>query len=133
VYPRKGKDTGAFCIYHLLAQPTYILLNHTGKLHDVLTLAHELGHGINNELIRKKQHALDFGTPASTAEVASTFMEDFVLQEILREADDALRLAIMMQKLNDDVSSIFRQVRATDLSKNCIVNSESGVIFQKTR
>jgi len=110
VYPRKGKDSGAFCIHHLITQPTYILLNHTGKLHDVLTLAHELGHGINNELIREKQHALDFGTPTSTAEVASTFMEDFVLEELLRKADDELRLAIMMQKLNDDVSSIFRQV-----------------------
>jgi oligoendopeptidase F len=93
-----------------MTQPTYILLNHSGKLHDVLTIAHELGHGINNELIREKQHALDFGTPTSTAEVASTFMEDFVLEEILHEANDELRLAIMMQKLNDDVSSIFRQV-----------------------
>jgi oligoendopeptidase F len=109
-YPRKGKDSGAFCIHHLLTQPTFILLNHTGKLHDVLTIAHELGHGINNELIREKQHALDFGTPTSTAEVASTFMEDFVLEEVIHSADDELRLAIMMQKLNDDVSSIFRQV-----------------------
>lgn len=109
-HPKKGKDSGAFCTYHLMTQPTYILLNHTNKLHDVLTIAHELGHGINNELIREKQHSLDFGTPTSTAEVASTFMEDFVLEEILREADDELRLAIMMQKLNDDVSSIFRQV-----------------------
>lgn len=109
-YPKKGKDSGAFCIYHHLVQPTYILLNHTGKLHDVLTIAHELGHGINNELIKKKRHALDFGTPTSTAEVASTFMEDFVLDELLRDADEELQLAIMMQKLNDDISSIFRQV-----------------------
>jgi oligoendopeptidase F len=109
-YPRQGKNSGAFCIHHLITQPTYILLNHAGKLHDVLTIAHELGHGINNELIKEKQHALDFGTPTSTAEVASTFMEDFVLEEILREADDDLRLAIMVAKVNDDVSSIFRQV-----------------------
>ena len=110
VYPRKGKGSGAFCIHNLISQPTYILLNHTDKLNDVLTLAHELGHGINNELIRERQNALNFGTPTSTAEVASTFMEDFVLQEILRKADDELRLAIMMKKLNDDVSTIFRQV-----------------------
>ncbi|MFA5073904.1 MAG: M3 family oligoendopeptidase [Nitrospirota bacterium] len=109
-YPKKGKDSGAFCMHHLITQPTYILLNHTGKLHDVLTLAHELGHGINNELVRTRQHALDFGTPTSTAEVASTFMEDFVLQEILGAANDELRLAVLMAKLNDDVSSIFRQV-----------------------
>jgi oligoendopeptidase F len=110
VYPRKGKVSGAFCAHHLISQPTYILLNHTNKLRDVLTLAHELGHGINNELIKKKQNALNFGTPTSTAEVASTFMEDFVLQEILRQADDELRLSIMVMKLSDEVAMIFRQV-----------------------
>jgi oligoendopeptidase F len=139
-HPKKGKDSGAFCIHHLMVQPTYILLNHTGKLHDVLTIAHELGHGINNELIKKKQHALDFGTPTSTAEVASTFMEDFVLDEILHSADDELRLAIMMQKLNDDVSSIFRQVacysferdlHADFRKKGYLSKEEIGKLFQK--
>jgi oligoendopeptidase F len=139
-YPKKGKDSGAFCIHHLMTQPTYILLNHTGKLHDVLTIAHELGHGINNELIREKQHALDFGTPTSTAEVASTFMEDFVLEELLRSADDELRLAIMMQKLNDDVSSIFRQVacyrfeqelHASFRAKGYLSKEELGALFRK--
>ncbi len=139
-YPRKGKDSGAFCIHHLITQPTYILLNHTGKLHDVLTLAHELGHGINNELIREKQHALDFGTPTSTAEVASTFMEDFVLEEIMREADDELRLAIMVAKVNDDVSSIFRQVACYQFEqelhsdfrkKGYLSKEEIGRLFQQ--
>ncbi len=110
VHPKKGKAGGAFCVYHLLSQPTFIMLNHTDRLGDVLTLAHELGHGINNELMRRKQNSLNFGTPTSTAEVASTFMEDFVLQEILRTSDDEARLAVMMMKLNDDVSTIFRQV-----------------------
>ena len=110
VYPRKGKVSGAFCAHHLISQPTYVLLNHTNRLNDVLTLAHELGHGINNELIRGKQNAVNFGTPVSTAEVASTFMEDFVLQDILRKADDELRLSLMMMRLNDEVSTIFRQV-----------------------
>jgi oligoendopeptidase F len=110
VYPGKGKSGGAFCAHNLISQPTYILLNHTDRLNDVLTLAHELGHGINNELIRGKQNSLNFGTPISTAEVASTFMEDFVLQEIVRKADDELRLSIMMMRLNDEVSTIFRQV-----------------------
>lgn len=139
-YPGKGKDSGAFCMHHLMVQPTYILLNHTGKLHDVLTIAHELGHGINNELIKKKQHALDFGTPTSTAEVASTFMEDFVLDDILHTADDELRLAIMMQKLNDDVSSIFRQVacyrfeqelHSAFRQRGYLSHKDIGGIFQK--
>lgn len=109
VFPRQGKRHGAFCIYNNLSQPTYVLLNHTDKLQDVLTLAHEMGHAINDELMRERQNALNFATPISTAEVASTFMEDFVLEEIMAEADDELRLSLMMMKLNNDVSSIFRQ------------------------
>jgi len=140
VYPRKGKGSGAFCVHHLISQPTYILLNHTDKLHDVLTLAHELGHGINNELMRGRQHALNFGTPTSTAEVASTFMEDFVLKEILRRADDELRLSIMMMKLNDDISTIFRQVACycfeqelhqTFRERGYLSKEEIGRLFQK--
>lgn len=110
IYPRKGKASGAFCAHHLISQPTFILTNHTGRLYDVLTLSHELGHGINNELMRSRQNAVNFGAPLSTAEVASTFLEDFVLQELLKEADDKLRLALMINKLNDDISTIFRQV-----------------------
>jgi len=140
VYPRKGKGSGAFCVYHLISQPTYILLNHTDKLRDVLTLAHELGHGINNELIRARQNALNFGTPTSTAEVASTFMEDFVLQEILKGASDEQKLAIMVMKLNDDISTIFRQVACYTFEqelhsefrqKGYLSKKEIGKIFQK--
>jgi oligoendopeptidase F len=140
VYPRKGKAGGAFCAHHLKSQPTYILLNHTGELTDVLTLAHELGHGVNNELIRKRQNALNFGTPTSTAEVASTFMEDFVLQEIVGKADDESRLAIMMKKLDDDVSTIFRQVacylfeselHADFRRKGYLSKEEIGMLFSR--
>ena len=140
VFPRKGKSSGAFCAHHLISQPTYILLNHTDRLQDVLTLAHEIGHGINNELIKKKQHALYFGTPLSTAEVASTFMEDFVLQEILKKADDRLRLALMMMKLNDDVSTIFRQVACYTFEQELhtefrqtgyLSKKEIGMLFRK--
>lgn len=140
VYPRKGKGSGAFCAHHLISQPTYIMLNHTDKLNDVLTLAHELGHGINNELVRKKQNALHFGTSTATAEVASTFMEDFVLQEILHRADDELRLAILVKKINDDVSTIFRQVACYRFEKELhhdfrakgyLSKEEIGSLFRK--
>lgn len=140
VHPRKGKASGAFCAHHLISQPTYILLNHTGKLNDVLTLAHELGHGINNELMKEKQDALNFGSPLSTAEVASTFMEDFVLQELLKEADDESRLSVMVNKLNDDISTIFRQVACYRFEqelhqefrqKGYISKEEIGKLFRK--
>lgn len=108
-FPRKGKQGGAFCSHDLKTEPTYILLNHTNKLPDVLTLAHEAGHGINNELMRE-QNSLYFDSPLSTAEVASTFFEDFVLDELARFVDAKTAYAIKMQKLNDDVGTIIRQV-----------------------
>src|SRR3989344_224571 len=140
VFPKKDKSSGAFCAHNLMSQPTFILLNYADRLGDILTIAHEVGHGINNEFMKKKQHSLYFGTPVSVAEVASTFMEDFVLQEILREADDELRLAIMMQKLNDDISTVFRQVAFykfewdlhTDFRKKGYLSKEEiGKLFQK--
>ena len=140
VYPRKGKRSGAFCMHNLISQPTYVFLNYTERMRDVTTLAHELGHGINNELIKAKQNALNFGTPMSTAEVASTFMEDFVLQELMLKASDAERLAIMMMKLDDDVSTIFRQIACYQFEqelhtsfreKGYLSKDEIGKIFQK--
>lgn len=140
VFPRKGKRQGAFCSGTIKTAPTYILLNYTNKIRDVTTLAHEVGHGINNELIRKKQPAIYFGTPLSTAEVASTFMEDFVLQELLKEADEELRFALLMQKLNDDVSTIMRQVSCYKFEqelhkafreKGHLSKEDIGKLFQK--
>lgn len=140
VYPRKGKQSGGFCVHWLPTQPTYILLNHTNKLQDVRTIAHEFGHGINNELMKKKQHALNFETSLATAEVASTFMEDFVLQDIGKSADDSLKLSLLMKKLDDDVSSIFRQIalycfekelHTTYREKGYLSHEEIGKMFQK--
>lgn len=140
VEPKKDKKSGAFCVYGSIEQPTYVLLNHTNKLNDVLTLAHEFGHAINDELMKKAQNALNFGTPLSTAEVASTFMEDFVLTGLLKQADDHQRLSIMMMKLNDDISSIFRQIALFRFEQelhqkfnqtNYLSARQIGTIFQK--
>ncbi|PIN99778.1 hypothetical protein COT72_04275 [archaeon CG10_big_fil_rev_8_21_14_0_10_43_11] len=140
VFPKKGKTSGAFCAHGLITQPTYVLLNFTKKLSDVTTLAHEMGHAINNELMKKKQHALYFGTSLGTAECASTFMEDFVFERLLKDADDPTRLALLMEKLNSDVSSIMRQVACyqfelelhkTYREKNYLSVQEIGALFQK--
>ena len=117
VFPKKGKRQGAFCTDSLLYQPTYVMLNHTNELKEVLTIAHEMGHAINSELMKKKRNTLSCGMVLSTAEVASTFMEDFVLQEIMKEADDEMKLSLMMSKLNDDVSTVMRQVACYNFEK----------------
>lgn len=140
VFPKKGKRSGAFCVYWLKSAPTYVLTNYTDTLRDVTTLAHEMGHAINNELLREKQHALYFGTPTSTAEVASTFMEDFVLEELMKTASDTQKLALLMSKLNEDISAIFRQVacfrfeqelHASYREKGYLSHAEIGNMFQK--
>jgi oligoendopeptidase F len=140
VHPRKGKHGGAFCTYPMISLPTYILLNHTDTLNDVTTIAHEFGHAINSELIKTKQNALNFDTPMCTAEVASTFMEDFVLQELYMKADEELRLNLMLMKLNDDISTVFRQIACYKFEqelhkefreKGYLSKEEIGTIFSR--
>ena len=139
VLPHKGKTGGAACFHNLITQPTFIFLNHTGRLRDVTTLAHEMGHGINNELMRQ-QNALNFDTPTGTAEVASTFFEDFVFEKLLQSASNKQKLSLLMSKLDDEVSTIFRQVAVynfeTELhktfrEKGYLPKKEIGKIFQK--
>ncbi len=138
-FPKKGKKEGAFCAYFLKSHPTYVMLNHAGSIDDVTTIAHEMGHAINDEFM-KGQNALNFGTPLSTAEVASTFMEDFILEEIKKTADDEMKLALMIEKLNRDVASIIRQISCykfeqelhkTFREKGYLSKKEIGEIFKK--
>ena len=140
VLPAKGKHGGASCWRNLISHPTFILLNHNNRLRDVSTLAHELGHGINNELMKEKQNALNFGSPTSTAEVASTFMEDFVFEKLLSEANEELKLQLLMSKLGDQVSTIFRQVAFYQFErelnkdfrqKGYLTVKEIGLLFSK--
>lgn len=140
VYPKKGKQNGAFCSHLLPIQPTFIMLNHDDTLDAVTTIAHEVGHGINSELMKKSQNALNIGTPKSTAEVASTFMEDFVFEELLKESSDEKKLTILMEKLNGDVSTIFRQTAFYNFEfelhtlfrkKGYLSKEEIGELFKK--
>lgn len=116
-FPKRGKNGGAFCSGWSLKNPTYILLNHSGTLRNVTTIAHEVGHGINNELMKEKQNALYFDTPKSTAEVASTFMEDFVLEELSKEINEEEKLVLYAQKLDEEIATIMRQIALYNFEK----------------
>ncbi|MBI2448505.1 M3 family oligoendopeptidase [Candidatus Microgenomates bacterium] len=140
VYPNKGKSGGAFCVRFAKSKPTFVLLNYNEKLRDIMTIAHEMGHAINNEMVKDKQNALNFGTSLSVAEVASTFMEDFVLQEITTSVDEETKLTILMARLDDAVSAIYRQtacylfekeLHARFREKGYLSKEEIGQIFQK--
>lgn len=108
-FPKVGKNGGAFCAHLKLKDPVYVLLNHTDKIRDVAVIAHEMGHAINGVLM-KKEKPFYYATPKSTAEVASTFMEDFVYQEIFRELNEEERFYLKIMKLDDDVTTISRQI-----------------------
>lgn len=140
VYPRKGKYGGGFCINVGPNFPTYILLNHTNSFDSIRTLAHETGHGINAELTCKKQNALNIEVGMATAEVASTFFEDFVLDDITTTANDEMRLTIMMHRLNNSISAIQTQVACYNFEQELhtayrkaghLSHEEIGKIFAK--
>lgn len=132
VFPKKGKDGGAFCVGFSKNKPIHILLNHSNTLRDVTTIAHEVGHGINDEFM-KIQNSLNYGTPMATAEVASTFMEDFVLEELLNKANEEERLAILMQKLDGDISTIQRQIAFYNFEKDLHENFRKESYLSKEK
>lgn len=109
-FPKKGKTDGAFCSAGLKKATSFVLLNHNNKLRDVTTIAHEMGHAINNELTRQSQNSLNFDTTLATAEVSSTFFEDFVFKKIKDSLSPSLQLSLLFKKLDDEVATIFRQV-----------------------
>nr|MBP7859937.1 M3 family oligoendopeptidase [Patescibacteria group bacterium] len=139
VFPKKGKSSGAFCTQATKGVNSFVLLNHTNRIDDVSTIAHEFGHSINHELSRI-QNPFYIDTSIATAEVASTFFEDFVFKKLLEKSDDELKLSLILRKLDDDISTIFRQVACfnfelelhnTFREKGFLPAKEIGEIFAK--
>ncbi|WP_237181644.1 M3 family oligoendopeptidase [Rhodothermus bifroesti] len=105
-----GKRSGAFSHGAVPSAHPYILLNYTGTIRDVQTLAHELGHGVHQYLSRK-QGVLQADTPLTMAETASVFGEMLVFERLMAaETDAANRLAMLMGKIDDTIATVFRQV-----------------------
>ncbi|MEA2376817.1 MAG: oligoendopeptidase [Thermoleophilaceae bacterium] len=108
--PRPGKRGGAFCSYTVPSRHPYVMLNYTARPYDVLTLAHELGHGVHAALARP-QGIFQFTTPLTLAETASIFGETIVLERLLERAPDAAgRLSLLAGSLDGAVGAVFRQV-----------------------
>lgn len=105
-----NKRGGAFSHGAVPSAHPYILMNYTGRVRDVQTLAHELGHGVHQYLSRK-QGIFHADTPLTTAETASVFGEMLVFQKLLaEETDPKNRLAMLMGKIDDTFATVFRQV-----------------------
>jgi oligoendopeptidase F len=108
--PRPGKRGGAFCAYTVPSAHPYVMLNYTSRPHDVLTMAHELGHGVHAALARP-QGIYHFSTPLTLAETASIFGENIVLERLLERAPGAAeRLDLLAGALDGAVAAVFRQI-----------------------
>ena len=106
---RPGKRPGAFCAYTVPSQHPYLLLNWTGRRRDVLTLAHELGHGLHAYLARD-QGVFHQTTPLTLAETASVFGETVTFGRLLAETSDpAARLALLAESMEGQIATVFRQ------------------------
>jgi oligoendopeptidase F len=107
---RDGKRPGAFCAYTVPDHHPYVFLNWTGKANDVLTLAHELGHGLHAYLARD-QGVYHQATPLTLAETASVFGETLTFGRLLDATTDPNeRLALLAQSVEGSIATVFRQV-----------------------
>ncbi len=107
---RPAKRGGAFCASATPSVAPYVLLNFTSRRRDVLTLAHELGHGVHFALAAG-QGIFHQHTPLTLAETASVFGERIVFGRLLEEdSSPASRLALLAESLEDAIATVFRQV-----------------------
>jgi len=111
--PREGKQGGAFAHPVTPGLHPYVMLNYQGRARDVMTLAHELGHGVHQYLARGRGY-LGASTPLTTAETASVFGEMLVFDALkAKDLSPDQRLALLCGKLEDIFATVFRQVALT--------------------
>ena len=107
---RPGKRGGAFCAYTVPGHHPYVFLNYTATPNDVMTLAHELGHGLHGYLARERG-VFEQMTPLTLAETASVFGETVTFNRLLAQIDDpAERFALLAQDVEGSIATVFRQV-----------------------
>jgi oligoendopeptidase F len=107
---REGKSPGAFSHPTVPSAHPYIMMNYLGKPRDVMTLAHELGHGVH-QVLANGQGALMAYTPLTLAETASVFGEMLTFKALLRQSQNPReKKALLAQKVEDKINTVVRQV-----------------------
>ena len=107
---RPGKASGAFAHPTVPAAHPYLLLNYQGRLRDVMTLAHELGHGVH-QVLAARQGYLMADAPLTLAETASVFGEMLTFRALLaRETDPRRRKIMLAGKVEDMLNTVVRQI-----------------------
>ncbi len=122
---RPGKRGGAYSHGAVPSVHPYIFLNYEGTPRDLMTLAHEMGHGIH-QMLSREQGILQADTPLTTAETASVFGEMLLFQDLLsKEKDPKVRLSMLVGKIEDSFATVFRQV-AMNRFENAIHEARRG-------
>ena len=131
VMPRQGKSGGAFAMGISPVDPPFLLLNFTGNLRDIATIAHEAGHGLHF-VLAQKQNSLNYHAPLPLAETASVFGEMLLTRMLLdNEQDKAVRRSLLCAKIEDIIATTFRQtvltrfeIRLHDERKNGLLSND---------
>ena len=107
---RPDKRTGAFCATTVPGVHPYVLMNYTGDRRSILTLAHELGHGLHG-VLAQPLGLFNSSTPLTTAETASVFGEALTFKRLLADEDDPRRrLDLLAGRIEDAIATTFRQI-----------------------
>jgi oligoendopeptidase F len=123
---RPGKAPGAFAHPTVPSAHPYVLLNYMGKPRDVMTLAHELGHGVH-QVLAGGQGALMASTPLTLAETASVFGEMLTFRSMLdRTTDKRERKAMLAQKVEDMINTVVRQIAFYEFERKVHSERKNG-------
>jgi oligoendopeptidase F len=124
--PRTGKESGAFSHPTFVHGHPYILMNYYGKRRDIMTLAHELGHGAH-QILSNTQGQLLCDTPLTVAETASVFGEMLTFKALLKNTTDAVqRKALIASKVEDMLNTVVRQIAFYEFEKRVHLKRREG-------
>ncbi|HEX2528328.1 MAG TPA: M3 family oligoendopeptidase [Geminicoccus sp.] len=114
---RPGKDSGAFCHPTTTSAHPYVLMNYQGRTRDVMTLAHELGHGVH-QVLAAKHGPLMASTPLTLAETASVFGEQLTFRSLLDATQDrSERRVLLASKIEDMLNTVVRQIAFVEFER----------------
>jgi oligoendopeptidase F len=122
---RPGKAPGAFSHPTVPSAHPYVLLNYQGKPRDVMTLAHELGHGVH-QVLAAPNGPLMAPTPLTLAETASVFGEMLTFKRLLADADPKARKALLAGKVEDMINTVVRQIAFYTFERRVHLERKSG-------
>ena len=128
IYNNKGKRGGAYSSGSFLTNP-FILMNFEGKLNDISTLAHELGHSMHSYFSIKNNSYKNSNYQIFVAEIASTVNEMLLANYLLKESDEKTKILVLNNLLDLFKATIYRQTMFAEFEKKMVLDSKNGIIL----